>query len=84
MSLRAETDEYQITDEEDIIHAFTGSGLLSRLQWPDGSCISLERDEKGLLTALVLPSGKKIDIESDKDGHITSIATLGGSILKYE
>ena len=84
MSLRAETDEYQITDEEGIIHAFTGSGLLSRLQWPDGSCISLERDEKGLLTALVLPSGKKIDIESDKDGHVTSIATLGGSILKYE
>ena len=84
LTLTANRDEYRVTDGEGVLHAFSGSGLLQYLQWPDGSRISLIRDRDGLLTGLALPSGKKIDIESDRDGHITSIATLGGSALKYE
>lgn len=84
LRLTANRNEYHVTDAQGVLHAFSGSGLLQYLQWPDGSRISLIRDRDGLLTGLALPSGKKIDIESDRDGHITSIATLGGSALKYE
>lgn len=84
LRLTANRNEYHVTDAQGVLHAFSGSGLLQYLQWPDGSRISLIRDRDGLLTGLALPSGKKIDIESDRDGHITSIATLGGSALTYE
>ena len=74
--------EYWITDLDGVTHAFTGMGLLSGIQWPDGNRITVRRDEDGLITGFLLPSGETLNVESDKSGHITTIATLGGSI-KY-
>ncbi|MEI3100758.1 MAG: hypothetical protein V8T45_02745 [Oscillospiraceae bacterium] len=54
-----QTNTTEITDEDGIIHAFTGSGL-EWAAWPDGNCISLEQGERNCSQLWYCPAKRSI------------------------
>ena len=76
-------NEYQLVETDGTIRAFTGAGLLKRIEQANGQAIEIERDGRGLITGVVAPSGARLEVEMDEKGHIVAVTTPGGATTRY-
>ena len=79
----AEGTEYQITEKDGTVTAFTTGGLLKSVTTQGGRVTSIERDENGLMTGIIAPSGAALLVTMDENGHITQLQTPDGGVMQY-
>ena len=82
-AIGAEGTEFQITDAEGTVIAFTTGGLLKSITGADGNGVVISRDSQGLLTAITAASGAQLQVKMNEDGHIETLTTPGGNVLRY-